>query len=123
MRLIIGLVLFIAFSTQSFAYTMNDLQGKYRLTSNGFPVISTLSIDSKGNLLLVEEKGRFTCKGKSKLVGEVINAELKCQKAFENLKLQFGINLSEVADLNSFEAPLIFPMVGAILWKFDRLED
>lgn len=123
MKLIIGVSLFIVMTAQSFAYTMNDIEGKYRVSSKLMPFASILNIDNKGNIYMVEELKRFSCKGKSKLVSDVINAEIKCKNLYDRLTFKFAIDLSKVADLNLFTAPLNFPMIGETLWQFERLDD
>lgn len=122
MKSLFGVVLFVALSAPSFAYTMNDLQGKYKLTSESFPVATILSIDSSGKIVLVEEMERFTCKGKSSLKANIVTASIKCKNFFDYRSFDFSINLSKVSDLNEFSAPLMFPMVGEMKWNFERIE-
>jgi hypothetical protein len=121
MKAITGIVLFIIMTSQSYAYTFSDLQGTYRLTSDKMPIVSIVTIDSHGRISLIEEQKRFSCKGTSELVSDKISAQIKCKNFYVGRTFEFGIDFTLVEDLNSFSAPLMFPMIGPVEWQFTKI--
>lgn len=122
MKAILSICLIALLNTSAFAYGMKDLEGKYRLTSKSLPIVSILSIDSNGNLILIEEAERFSCKGRSALKANVVTAKIKCKDFFDARTFDFSINLTKVLDLNEFTAPLMFPMIGEVSWNFEKID-
>lgn len=120
MKKLISSILFLAsFSSNSFALTFSELEGTYKLTSKFAPgVQSRISIDREGNIDLVEKTRIFICQGKSVIIDQKILADIKCENGFENL---FRIDLTNVTNLNSFNAPIQSKATGEFVWKFKRI--
>ncbi|MBC7714047.1 MAG: hypothetical protein H7177_11960 [Rhizobacter sp.] len=124
MKKIIGILLLLGLTSQAFAYSMQELEGKYRVSSTALKMKNTLIVDKKGKLTLIEELNRFTCSGKSKIDrANMVDASIKCEKFFGNRVFTFKIDMTKVQDLNNFKAPLVFPMIGETIWTFERFEN
>jgi hypothetical protein len=122
MKIIIGSVLLLLMTSQSYAFSLTDFEGKYIVSNKYLRVQSTFTIDKEGNIELVESRGYFNCKGTSELEleSEVVRVELNCNNT-NNQTLEMVINLTKVENLNSFTAPIYSKVTGNLPWKFVRI--
>lgn len=119
MKTLIGSALLILMSTQSYAFSFYDLEGKYKVSSKmAMGIVSIVTIDSTGNIELIDRTKTFICHGTSEIVEKKVIAEVKCENRFET---EFTIDLSKVRNFNYFKAPINSKLTGEIIWKFTKI--
>jgi hypothetical protein len=109
-------------SMPAFALSMNELEGKYLISSKLIPIASIITLDNEGNIELAEQSGKFTCEGTSRLLLKKITAIVKCTN---NVTFKLVVNLNKVEDFNSFTAPIKISINGSKLgmensWEFQK---
>ncbi|MDD4974882.1 MAG: hypothetical protein PHY93_11060 [Bacteriovorax sp.] len=111
MKLVTGFALLAMMTSQSFALSLNDLVGKYEVSSNLIPTTNIITLDSKGGITLVEKSvhGKLNCKGTSKLASNKIASKLTCENG---LSFEQEINMSNVTNFNAFTAPVYSTLFG-----------
>ncbi|MGZ3789820.1 MAG: hypothetical protein ACXVLQ_14925 [Bacteriovorax sp.] len=122
MKLVTGLALFTVLTSQSFAFSLNDLAGKYEISTNLIPVTNVITLDAKGGITLLEKsaQGNLKCKGTSTLASNKVSSQLKCENG---LSFEQEINLSKVTNLDSFTAPVYSTLFGQeIPMNFKKLK-
>ena len=124
MKIIIGLAFFLSMTSQSMAYNMQELEGKYRVSSKRLRVENTFSVNRNGFIKLRDKSGALDCQGPSKLDSDIITTTLKCKNTPAGIvPFSFRIDLTQVKDLNRFTANLYISMIGETPWDFERLEN
>ncbi len=119
------LILASIISMPAFALSMNELEGKYLISSQAIHIASIITLDNEGNIELAEQSGKFTCEGTSRLLLKKITAIVKCTS---NTTFKLIIDLNEVEDFNSFTASIKISINGTKLgmenpWEFKKLND
>jgi hypothetical protein len=80
------------------ALSLQELAGKYKISSPELPIKNTITLKKNGAVTLLEESpiGKMSCKGKASLVSDVLSSEVVCTNG---QRFQQRINFSGV-DIN-----------------------
>jgi len=98
------------------AYTLSELAGKYRITSNeiaGIENLVTLSANGDVTLKEVSPMGEIVCKGQSKFENNFLRSIVKC--ADQTVFYRQQIDFSSVRNLKKFKAPVSSDLFGKTL--------
>ncbi len=121
MKAIIALTIFLAMTTQSFAYSLQELEGKYRVSSKILKMENSFTLDRTGFVHLRDQGGNVDCKGPSKIASNKITTVLTCKNT--PAPIIFKIDLNEVNNLNRFTANVDISIFAKTAWDFERLEN
>ncbi len=105
-----------AFVQSAHAYTLADLAGTYRVTSDQIPLVANLvTLNANGDITLKEisDRGEIVCKGQSKFEDNLLRSIVKCADPTVFYRQQ--IDLSAVRNLKKFKAPVSSDLFGMTL--------
>ncbi len=105
-----------AFAQTAHAYTLADLAGTYRVTSDQIPSVANLvTLNANGDITLkeVSDRGEIVCKGQSKFEDNLLRSIVKCADPTVFYRQQ--IDLSAVRNLKKFKAPVSSDLFGMTL--------
>jgi hypothetical protein len=106
----------VAFTQAAHAYSLSDIAGKYRITSNQIAgVVNVVTLNANGDITLkeVSPMGEITCKGQSKFENNLLRSIVKCADPTVFYRQQ--IDFSAVRNLNRFQAPVSSDLFGKTL--------
>lgn len=103
MKKLMMIAAIFAVSAQAHAFTLKELAGTYKVTTELAPITNTVSISADGAVKLVESSpyGTITCAGKAVLDRDVLTSEVTCEN---DLSFTQKIDLNNVKQLKSFKA-------------------
>lgn len=105
-----------AFVQNANAYTLADLAGTYRITSDQIPAVANLvTLNANGDITLkeVSHRGEIVCKGQSKFEENLLRSIVKCADPTVFYRQQ--IDFSAVRNLKKFKAPVSSDLFGMTL--------
>jgi hypothetical protein len=106
MKAIYAFCLLCIYMTSASALTLNDIQGKYRVSHPEAPVENIVTIKADGTVSLIEKSaifGEFKCEAKAKIKGEKVISEMICENGADFVQT---INLAGITNFNNFKAPV-----------------
>ncbi len=104
------------FAQTAHAYTLADLAGTYRVTSDQIPTVAnwvTMNVNGDITLKEVSGRGEIVCKGQSKFEENLLRSIVKCADPTVFYRQQ--IDFSAVRNLKKFKAPVSSDLFGMTL--------